>query len=407
VKKTMTSASTSSEPGQPAGTPPDAPPHGDPARGQWPEQILLHGIEAAWPVTVAFSQEALIAIQRHCESDMRVELGGVLVGRVGRHDGRNIVHVHNALPAHSDQHGPVHFTFTADAWRQLNQDRAAAFPDLQIVGWFHTHPDLGVFFSGDDVVVHQAAFTQPWHVGLVVDPIRHEMALFGWEGQTEHQRLVNIRGFVELPDLQPEPATPWQVPRTTAVWADYSEAEAAAVTDRLEEEERYASLSPTGAPEILPAPSAALPLSFLGVLLALLALVVALPQRNRVDDLEAALLALSDAALADATAGGAASCPSASLRIVTPLAGETVDAGESVRVVGTADYPQSSGYELAIRPAAGGQWVTIAEIGDDVTLGLLTEWTAPLQAEPYEMQLQALDAGGTPLATCRIAVPIK
>ena len=86
-----------------------------------------------------------------------------------------------ALPAVSSDHGPVHFTFSADSWARLHRDRTAHYAQLDIIGWFHTHPGLGVFYSSDDVVVHTAAFTLPWHVGLVVDPLGNHASYFGWQ----------------------------------------------------------------------------------------------------------------------------------------------------------------------------------------------------------------------------------
>ena len=104
-----------------------------------------------------------------------------MLGRAFRSNGQAYVEVRAAIPAVTKDHGPVHFTFTADAWSQLHKDRSENYPDLDIVGWFHTHPDLGVFYSSDDVVVHSAAFTLPWHMGMVVDPIRKEAGFFGWK----------------------------------------------------------------------------------------------------------------------------------------------------------------------------------------------------------------------------------
>jgi proteasome lid subunit RPN8/RPN11 len=364
---------------------------------------LLHGVEDAWPVTVVFDQQALLAVQRHSESDLAVELGGVLVGQVSRHQGQSIVHVRAALPAHSDQHGPVHFTFTADAWRGLNQDRRQHYPDQQIVGWFHTHPDLGVFFSGDDVVVHQAAFTQPWHVGLVVDPVRREMALFGWEGRTEQQRVVPIRGFLELPVEQPDPITGWRVPRRTPVWAQYSESEAAAAQPLSSEFDAERAMA-ASAGEVTPAPAMALPLAFLAVLLALLALGTALPQRDRIDNLEAVIGALGAEALREANADGLARCANPNLVILAPRAGLPLAPGTRVQVVGTAEL-SAARYALAVRPAGSGPWRLISEFDENVTAGALGEWTTPLATEPYEMQLEAVGASGASLASCWIIIP--
>ena len=164
---------------------------------------------------VLVSQGALRQIDEHGKSNLQAELGGALLGQAYRYEDKVFVEVLAALPAVSQDHGPVHFTFSADSWTQLHQDRAEQYPNLDIVGWFHTHPGLGVFYSSDDVVVHSAAFTLPWHVGLVVDPVIGEAGFFGWI----NNQLAPFSGFYELLDEQKDPITPWRVVRT-AVWYD-------------------------------------------------------------------------------------------------------------------------------------------------------------------------------------------
>ena len=184
-------------------------PQGRPPRQ---DDCLLHGgLPDEGDINVVMSQEALRQVQAHCQSDTRVELGGVLLGRPFHNNRQIFVQIEAAIPAVSDDSGPLHFTFTADSWAQIHVDRTA-YPDLEIVGWFHTHPDLGVFYSADDEVVHAAAFTQPWHVGLVVDPVRNQGCFFGWK-----QEVVKpIPGFYEL-----IPATAGgenEVPRAVVDW---------------------------------------------------------------------------------------------------------------------------------------------------------------------------------------------
>jgi proteasome lid subunit RPN8/RPN11 len=193
---------------------PDAEPMiGQPEIDSLPERPLtdltatahLHGQQPpANQVVVSHRQQALSQIRAHSISNLRSELGGVLLGHAYRNGERLLVEVMAALPARNDDHGPVHFTFTADAWSQIHHDRAEKYPNLEIVGWFHTHPGLGVFYSSDDVVVHTAAFTLPWHVGLVVDPLGNHASYFGWQDGV----LAPIVGYYEQLDSQPTPVAP-------------------------------------------------------------------------------------------------------------------------------------------------------------------------------------------------------
>ena len=47
-----------------------------------------------------------------------------------------------------------------------------------VVGWYHSHPNRGAFFSGTDRRTQRALFTQSYSIGLVIDPVRGEEAWF-------------------------------------------------------------------------------------------------------------------------------------------------------------------------------------------------------------------------------------
>jgi proteasome lid subunit RPN8/RPN11 len=55
---------------------------------------------------------------------------------------------------------------------------------MQVVGWYHSHPNLGAFFSGTDRTTQRGFFGHPYSVGLVVDPVRNEKAWFLGPGST-------------------------------------------------------------------------------------------------------------------------------------------------------------------------------------------------------------------------------
>ena len=198
-------AVTSPQPG-----PPKAPP------------TFRHGSEPPpGQVRVAMSQLSLRQIEGHATRDLSHELGGVLLGDKGRDDRGYYVKIRATLPVRTADHGPAHFTFTADSWAQLHQERSQRYPELDIVGWYHTHPNLGVFYSADDVVVHKAAFVMPWQVGLVYDPVRGEGCLVGWRQPRGPQEaepvLAEIDGYYEILDEQIGSVVTWQFLRSS-VW---------------------------------------------------------------------------------------------------------------------------------------------------------------------------------------------
>jgi hypothetical protein len=44
------------------------------------------------------------------------------------------------------------------------------FEGERIVGWYHTHPRMGIFLSHYDTWLHKNFFPEPWQVALVVEP---------------------------------------------------------------------------------------------------------------------------------------------------------------------------------------------------------------------------------------------
>lgn len=171
-------------------------------------------------IQVAITQIALRQLEGHGASDLTRELGGVLLGHVIQEEETTLVRVEAALPAQTNDFSPVHFTFTADTWAQIHEDRAVQYPDFDIVGWFHTHPNLGVFYSADDIVVHSAAFVMPWQVGLVFDPVRGQGCLVGWQDDPDEEGKLNLKsidGYYELLDEQETSVVNWRFVEST-IW---------------------------------------------------------------------------------------------------------------------------------------------------------------------------------------------
>ena len=86
------------------------------------------------------------------------------------------------------------FKFTHDTWAQITRERDE-FPDeIQMVGWYHTHPDWGVFLSGMDMFICDNFFNKELDVALVIDPCRQDRGFFQWTGNAA-QRVRRTDGF--------------------------------------------------------------------------------------------------------------------------------------------------------------------------------------------------------------------
>ena len=130
--------------------------------------------ESHMPVDVFVTQNAYVRMCAHAGSDLDNEVGGWMAGKYCRDSlhGNPFIIIDTVLPAvHTDQ-GAAHLTFTGDTQVALHNQLEEHFPDKVFLGWYHTHPRMGVFFSHWDAWLHQNFFPEPWQVALVIEPHR-------------------------------------------------------------------------------------------------------------------------------------------------------------------------------------------------------------------------------------------
>jgi proteasome lid subunit RPN8/RPN11 len=110
----------------------------------------------------------------------RTELGGLLLGEAFVGDSslttRPVVMVDTFIPSRKFRSTGVSLEMGTAIWTEL-ADRLSA--NRLVVGWYHSHPDLGAFFSSTDRSTQRAFFGNVYSLGLVVDPFREEEAWFG------------------------------------------------------------------------------------------------------------------------------------------------------------------------------------------------------------------------------------
>jgi len=133
----------------------------------------------------------LILCETKCWADMinhitphRVEMGGLLIGCTYHSEINEsfITKCNRAIPAKNHDSSPVSLRMDADVWADANAQLAEK--EL-VVGWYHSHPNLGAFFSGTDRYNQKANFNSFFHVGVVIDPVRDEKAAFTGQDSTE------------------------------------------------------------------------------------------------------------------------------------------------------------------------------------------------------------------------------
>jgi proteasome lid subunit RPN8/RPN11 len=103
--------------------------------------------------------------------EQRVEMGGLLLGTV--YDGLTgeddfVVDIRDFARSIDFDGTSVSLRMDPDVWERARASANGA----TVIGWYHSHPDLGVFFSGTDRRTQRDFFNQPHNIGLVVDPVR-------------------------------------------------------------------------------------------------------------------------------------------------------------------------------------------------------------------------------------------
>lgn len=76
---------------------------------------------------------------------------------------------------------PASIKFTQKSWSYINKEIDSKYPNKKIVGWFHTHPNFGIFLSKYDLFIHENFFNALWQIAYVLDPLRNEAGLFYWD----------------------------------------------------------------------------------------------------------------------------------------------------------------------------------------------------------------------------------
>ena len=111
-------------------------------------------------------------LEDHCFSETKVEVGGFLIGRING----ATAEVTKVVRAKHSVGKSTQLTFTHDTWNALHSEMDEA--DGTLIGWYHSHPNFGVFLSEHDQFIQQNFFKQEGNITIVVDPVRGRRGWF-------------------------------------------------------------------------------------------------------------------------------------------------------------------------------------------------------------------------------------
>jgi proteasome lid subunit RPN8/RPN11 len=121
------------------------------------------------------------AFDRICSSaDLTHEVGGILVGDVLQDENGPFIRVDHVIEAlHAEEKG-TELTITHDTWNHIHEQMDKTHSGKRILGWYHTHPNFGIFLSEQDQFIQQSFFNLAFQVALVYDPVRKVHGVFSW-----------------------------------------------------------------------------------------------------------------------------------------------------------------------------------------------------------------------------------
>lgn len=141
-----------------------------PAEGGWPRVLIARDVHA----------RVLAQLRRQ-----PVEDGGLLLGTPYHLPQRPaqvaVIEVLDAVPAPSTSGTVVSLRMDGEVWSVANRRLDALhgrLPFVRVVGWYHSHPGFGAFFSDTDRRTQAAFFREPYGVGWCVDPSDDSHACF-------------------------------------------------------------------------------------------------------------------------------------------------------------------------------------------------------------------------------------
>jgi hypothetical protein len=92
-------------------------------------------------------------------------------------------------------------TFTSETWTHIHDQMDGRFPNMRIVGWYHTHPGFGIFLSDMDVFIQENFFGEPWQIAFVDDPKGGDRGSFVWRGGAPVREPYLVKE--DVPDESP------------------------------------------------------------------------------------------------------------------------------------------------------------------------------------------------------------
>ncbi len=104
------------------------------------------------------------------------EVGGLLIGNLWNKNSNYLYYICDFTFSEKMESSYFYLIMKQDLWSKANQIIEGT--SLLIAGWFHTHPNMGAFYSQTDRKTQKNFFNFDYSLGLVFDPYREDYKIY-------------------------------------------------------------------------------------------------------------------------------------------------------------------------------------------------------------------------------------
>ncbi|UCE73924.1 MAG: Mov34/MPN/PAD-1 family protein [Methanomassiliicoccales archaeon] len=161
-----------------------------------PQDMIVHPVDVSkGTFELYLTKTSKDKILEHCNAfaDQKLEVMGFLIGDVLRWKNRFFSLVKDVVSTDLKATN-ISVRFAKEGFEPLFEELDGLNYDYLIVGWYHSHPGLGCFMSKKDIETQKRTFNKPYHMALVVDPLKTEMKAYKLkdEGYVEKKFAVYL-----------------------------------------------------------------------------------------------------------------------------------------------------------------------------------------------------------------------
>jgi len=128
--------------------------------------VPRRGPGGAFPVFL--EQQAIAAVHAHHQAAGKQGMMGFLVGDLCRCPTSQVkyVVVDSTVRLNQAVYGDKTLVIISRLWDRLQEELRRS--DGHLIGWYHSHPPIGLELAPGDVETHMQYFTRPWHTAMVL-----------------------------------------------------------------------------------------------------------------------------------------------------------------------------------------------------------------------------------------------